>query len=151
MKLNRIARAPIAVCVCFALASCWSETRIGGSWHVRTQETLLGEGTSASNAELWRGSHKVATIVHTYRYYGDDCLAYSSGASIGEGRSYFVCGKRQPMRLGAESLATWDFDVGALRQRGVENSSTAFDRGAQVISIADAKRLAGAQPLRFKE
>ena len=119
---------------------------VGGTWVVRTHARLPEAGSTET--ELWYGNdERVARIVHAYRYYGDDCVAYDSPDG-GIQHDYFTCGRHSPLILGPDSRATWDFEQDALQQRGIENSTTAIDHGDQRLSIPDAKRLANAQPLR---
>jgi hypothetical protein len=86
-------------------------------------------------------------VVHAYRDYGDDCVAYDS-PDTGMERFYFVCGRHAPFVLGPESQATWDFNADSLQQRGIENSSTAIGHGDQRIAVQQAKEFAMKQRLR---
>jgi hypothetical protein len=122
-----------------------SDTALGGNWRVRRRDVL--PESSRSNTELWYGGERVAELVHAYRYYGDDCLAYSSAVNHAE-RFYFVCGGRTPMVLGPESMATWAFEESALQQQGIEVSATAIDKGSARIDIATAKKVAVQQGIR---
>src|SRR5947209_14741642 len=70
--------------------------RPGGHW---TLESVHYPDSHSVSSRLYYESegHRaiVADLVHQYRYYGNDCIAYGTG---GEGRElYFVvCGDRAP-------------------------------------------------------
>ena len=119
---------------------------VGGDWWVRQWSSMAG---SSSSVELWHGKtgdrapHEM--VVHTYRYYGDDCIAYS--ATVGSVvRYFFACGSRTPLPLGPDSEADWQFEADALQQRGVENSATAFAAGKRRLLVAELKRELQARP-----
>jgi len=135
----------VAIVIAFAIivgvrmmSPSHEDEAIGGEWWARRWVSMAGR---SSSVELWHGKPDdralLQKVVHTYRYYGDDCVAYSASVDRSV-QYYFACGARAPLAL--DSGATWDFGDDALQQRGIETSSTAFAPGHQRLLISDLKR-----------
>jgi len=116
----------------------WNE-RIQGNWQLHH---MRWAGSHSLHSELIYGADEiVASNVHAWKYYGDDCLAYGSSTPEGE-HYFFVCGRRRPVVIGGDAPTSWTFDGDVVRERGIESNSTAVATGARVLRVSELKSAA---------
>jgi hypothetical protein len=115
----------------------WEE-RIGGNWRLHH---MRWAASHSLHTDLLHGDGEiVAKDVNAWKYYGDDCLAY--GALAESEHYYFVCGHHRPFAIGGDVPTAWTFEADAVRERGIENSSTALASGTRVLHVTDLKSAA---------
>lgn len=116
---------------------------IGGRWFERRYQSIAGHSDSF---ELWRREGRrvarVAFIVHSHRFYGDDCLAYSASTG-GYERCFFACGEGKPFAVSPPSPARWSYGNDALLLQVPASSTSAG--GLMRVTIEELKRRARGQ------
>jgi hypothetical protein len=124
-----------------------SSRSVGGNWIIVSQHAA---GEHSTYRELRRrgpgGEAVVQRLVHDYRYYGDDCVAYA--AAVAHRETYFVaCGDRPPVKFGGGDYLTWHLEPDAVQQ-AVSSTDGAVSEGRR-LSIPALKALAyGPAPAR---
>lgn len=130
----------------FVRGRVWREN-IGGQWTVKYQDSILshsGLHATLLRREGFRRTLTVDELVQSVRFYGEDCVAYSTT----RGRSGFqylaACGSRLPAQLVPPTFDEWELrDEGLLRTKvlGEEKKST-----FRIIPVGEIKERARRQP-----
>ncbi len=128
-----------------AAVGCEDRESIGGRWQIVTTTGIPESGNREDT--LYRttsnGRRLVARLVGTWRYYGNDCLVYSTRANrVGIIEYFAACGDRVPLRVAEERYFEWELGPDRLTRRMPAAAGRAAETRELLLTEITARALA---------